>query len=82
MMVPFTDYDGAQAGDQGKNRAPHDHNRDYVEFLYPETKAITEWIGRHAGGKGFCAGNIHGPLRIIEILLQVDDDQRFHTKQV
>lgn len=39
-IVPFADYDGAVAGDQGKNRYPHDHNRDYTEFLYPETKAI------------------------------------------
>ena len=41
-LVPFIDYDGAQRGDQGKNRKPHDHNRDYTEFLYPETKALTE----------------------------------------
>ncbi|MBR0504425.1 MAG: hypothetical protein IJJ84_03390, partial [Kiritimatiellae bacterium] len=61
MMVPFTDYDGAQAGDQGKNRGPHDHNRDYVEFLYPETKAITEWIGRHAGGKLDVFLDVHCP---------------------
>ena len=61
MMVPFTDYDGAQAGDQGKNRAPHDHNRDYVEFRYPETKAITEWIGRHAGGKLDIFLDVHCP---------------------
>ena len=61
MMVPFTDYDGAQAGDQGKNRSPHDHNRDYVEFLYPETKAITEWIGRHAGGKLDVFLDVHCP---------------------
>ena len=61
MMVPFTDYDGAQAGDQGKNRAPHDHNRDYTEFIYPETKAITEWIGRHAGGKLDIFLDVHCP---------------------
>ena len=41
-IVPFIDYDGAMKGDQGKNRRPHDHNRDYTEFLYPETKALTE----------------------------------------
>ena len=41
-IVPFVDYDGAMNGDQGKNRRPHDHNRDYTEFLYPETKALTE----------------------------------------
>ena len=61
MMVPFTDYDGAQAGDQGKNRKPHDHNRDYIEFLYPETKAITEWIGSHANGTLDVFLDVHCP---------------------
>ena len=49
MMVPFVDYDGCVAGDQGKCRRPHDHNRDYQAFIYPETKAIVGWIGDHAG---------------------------------
>lgn len=40
IVVPFVDYDGVVAGDQGKNRDPHDHNRDYTEFLYPETAAL------------------------------------------
>ena len=40
--VPFVDYDGSVAGDQGKNRTPHDHNRDYTEFLFTETKAVSE----------------------------------------
>ena len=61
MMVPFTDYDGVQAGDQGKGRAPHDHNRDYTEFIYPETKAITEWIGSHAGGRLDMFIDVHCP---------------------
>lgn len=39
--VPLVDRDGVEAGDQGKNRKPHDHNRDYGEFsLYPEVRAI------------------------------------------
>lgn len=38
--VPFVDYDGVVAGDQGKSRSPHDHNRDYTEFIYTETKAL------------------------------------------
>ena len=41
-FVPFVDYDGVLAGDQGKNRSPHDHNRDYGPFLYPETRAVAE----------------------------------------
>ena len=31
LAVPFMDLDGAVSGDQGKNRAPHDHNRDYID---------------------------------------------------
>jgi len=61
MMVPMVDYDGVQAGDQGKCRAPHDHNRDYREFLYPETKAIAEWIGAHAGGRLDVFLDVHCP---------------------
>ena len=61
MVVPFADYDGAQAGDQGKYRAPHDHNRDYTEFLYPETKAITQWVAGHAGGRLDAYIDVHCP---------------------
>ena len=61
MMVPFVDYDGSQAGDQGKVRRPHDHNRDYTEFIYPETKAITQWIARHANGKLDMFIDVHCP---------------------
>ncbi len=41
-VVPFMDLDGVEAGDQGKGRAPHDHNRDYglKKHLYPEVAAI------------------------------------------
>lgn len=41
--VPFVDKDGVEQGDQGKNRKPHDHNRDYGdESIYPEVRAIKE----------------------------------------
>lgn len=43
ICVPFVDYDGVIDGDQGKARAPHDHNRDYdfeKQAIYPETDAI------------------------------------------
>lgn len=45
VCVPFTDFDGVVDGDQGKSRAPHDHNRDYVAdkpSVWPETAAIRE----------------------------------------
>lgn len=42
--VPFVDTDGVTDGDQGKNRRPHDHNRDYNERpLYPEIAAIQKF---------------------------------------
>lgn len=41
--VPLTDIDGVEDGDQGKNRAPHDHNRDWSATpIYPETVALME----------------------------------------
>jgi hypothetical protein len=41
VALPFMDKDGVENGDQGKNRAPHDHNRDYQEpALYPEVAAL------------------------------------------
>lgn len=63
MVVPFVDYDGAVAGDQGKGRRPHDHNRDYGDdaFIYPETKAIKAWIASHAGGRLDAFFDIHCP---------------------
>lgn len=42
FAVPFVDKDGVEEGDQGKNRTPYDHNRDYEDFIYPETAAIRD----------------------------------------
>lgn len=43
--IPFVDIDGVENGDQGKNRAPHDHNRDYIESpIYRSTKAIVNYV--------------------------------------
>lgn len=45
-IIPFIDKDGVENGDQGKNRAPHDHARDYAQKspLYPETIATTKLV--------------------------------------
>ncbi|MBR5742635.1 MAG: hypothetical protein IKX85_02450 [Clostridia bacterium] len=41
FVVPFMDYDGVLDGDQGKNRRPHDHNRDYIaEPVYDVVKKL------------------------------------------
>jgi len=46
-VAPFIDKDGVEAGDQGKNRKPHDHNRDYKgDSIYPEVKALRGWASQ------------------------------------
>ena len=45
LAVPFVDKDGVEDGDQGKNRLPHDHARDYVdEPIYPEVAAVKQLV--------------------------------------
>lgn len=48
--VPFVDKDGVEQGDQGKNRQPRDHGRDYAgESIYSETAAIRQrWLDNSA----------------------------------
>jgi hypothetical protein len=44
-FIPFIDKDGVEKGDQGKNRLPRDHNRDYSgEAVYNSTNKIKEWL--------------------------------------
>ena len=45
VFVPFVDKDGVEDGDQGKRRAPRDHDRDYDgSSIFPETQAIRDWL--------------------------------------
>ncbi|MHB9130062.1 MAG: M14-type cytosolic carboxypeptidase [Armatimonadota bacterium] len=49
-LIPFIDKDGVERGDQGKLRAPHDHNRDYLEApLYASTRALMAQTGGWRG---------------------------------
>lgn len=42
---PFVDLDGVENGDQGKDRQPHDHNRDYTdEPIYPTVRYLKDFI--------------------------------------
>lgn len=48
FAVPFVDLDGVMDGDQGKNRRPHDHNRDYIDQpVYREVAAIQSLVTHH-----------------------------------
>ncbi len=59
LVVPFVDKDGVEEGDQGKSRAPHDHNRDYAEGLYPEVAALRTLA--QATERLRCAIDLHCP---------------------
>jgi zinc carboxypeptidase len=62
LCVPMMDYDGVEDGDQGKNRAPHDHNRDYLdEPVYPEVAALRELVPKWSGGRLRLAIDLHCP---------------------
>lgn len=64
FCVPFVDYDGVLDGDQGKSRAPYDHNRDYgadVASIYPECAAIRKYAESHGCVYGF---DFHSPWHL------------------
>ena len=62
LIVPFMDKDGVESGDQGKNRKPHDHNRDYLgESLYPSVAALKKLLPEWAGGNLRIALDMHCP---------------------
>ena len=46
LAVPFVDYDGVVDGDQGKNRRPYDHNRDYTKAPIYEVIRELQAFGR------------------------------------
>ena len=62
LIVPFVDKDGVEDGDQGKCRAPHDHNRDYEgESIYPTVKAIRQLVPEWSKGKLHLVLDMHCP---------------------
>jgi hypothetical protein len=61
LAVPFMDKDGVESGDQGKNRTPHDHNRDYnAKPLYPEVAALMK-LGSGMADRVVAAMDLHCP---------------------
>lgn len=44
FVLPIVDFDGVVEGEHGKDRDPHDHNRDYIkDNVYPEVSAIIDY---------------------------------------
>lgn len=62
LVVPLMDLDGVQDGDQGKNRRPHDHNRDYLaKSIYPSVAALREFVPGWSRGRLRIAIDLHCP---------------------
>ena len=66
LVVPFMDKDGVENGDQGKNRRPYDHNRDYNGetpdgSIYATVRALRELAPTWGGGKLRIAMDMHCP---------------------
>ncbi len=62
FIVPMVDKDGVEDGDQGKNRKPHDHNRDYQgQSLYASVQAIRDRLPAWSAGKLRFALDMHCP---------------------
>ena len=62
LFVPFMDVDGSEDGDQGKNRAPFDHNRDYAAPpRYPEVAALKEKLPAWSAGRPLIFLDLHDP---------------------
>ncbi len=62
FVVPFMDLDGVERGDQGKNRAPHDPNRDYAgDSIYAEVRAVKEQLPGWQAGRRLIVLDLHNP---------------------
>jgi hypothetical protein len=62
LAVPLMDLDGVEDGDQGKNRKPRDHNRDYEgPSIYPEVGALRKLVPAWSAGKPLVTMDIHCP---------------------
>ncbi len=61
LILPLMDLDGVENGDQGKNRIPRDHNRDYRgESIYCSTKKLREFLISNSD-KQLIVFDLHNP---------------------
>ena len=63
IIIPFMDKDGVENGEQGKNRDPRDHNRDYSgDPIHNSTATLRNMIQKWSQGKVKIALDLHCPL--------------------
>ena len=62
LIIPFMDKDGVENGEQGKNRIPRDHNRDYIDqSVHNSTAALRTMVPGWSEGKAMITLDIHCP---------------------
>ncbi len=62
LFLPFMDKDGVENGEQGKNRIPRDHNRDYDGSpIHTTTAALQLLFPAWSDGKARIALDLHCP---------------------
>lgn len=62
LAIPFVDKDGVEDGDQGKNRRPRDHNRDYSDpSVHATVRAIRALVPAWQRGRPLVALDLHCP---------------------
>jgi hypothetical protein len=86
MAVPFVDKDGVVDGDQGKNRRPRDHNRDYAgPSVHPSVAALRTFVPNWSNGRLRVALDLHcpyirGPYNEV-IYIAGSEDERMWQEQ-
>jgi hypothetical protein len=89
LFIPFVDTDGVEDGDQGKNRRPHDHNRDYADTpIYPEVAAIKQLVPQWSAGRPLIFIDLHDPAlktdvhETIHFMEPGEQDQAVRTQRL
>lgn len=87
MIIPFIDKDGVENGEQGKNRIPRDHNRDYDSVsVHVTTAALRQLVPEWSEGRLVVALDLHCPWIIgpnnEEIYIAGNQDPEIEKQQV
>ena len=86
LVIPFVDKDGVEDGDQGKNRRPRDHNRDYEgKSIYASTRAVREFVPQWSEGKLRFSIDMHCPWvrgNYSEVIYFVGEDDEHNWAQL
>ncbi len=86
LAVPFMDKDGIVDGDQGKNRRPRDHNRDYSgPSVHASVAALRTFVPNWSNGKLKAAFDLHcphirGPYNEVIYIVGSDDERMWRAQ--